>query len=266
MPLHLTSLQNPRVKNLISLQKPRERRRQGVFVVEGLREVSLAQQGGFDIEAFYICEGVYQPDVHYPIVMDDNRLSTMSREVYTKVAYREGTGGVLAVAKMKSTGLADLPQTAAGEVPLYLVIEKVEKPGNIGAMLRTADAAGLSGVIVCDSATDFYNPNVVRSSVGTLFTVPVAAAGNEEARAWLRSKQITTYATALIASKSYHSFDYSGPSAFLLGSESEGLSDFWLEHADEAIIVPMHGKIDSMNVSNIAAVVVFEALRQRAVE
>lgn len=265
MSLHVSSLQNSRIKNLVSLQKPRERRNQGVFVVEGVREVSLAQQGGFELKSLFILEDLYELSLEYPIDTTACEVITISREVYSKVAYRESTGGIIALVGMRDTGLSDLPKAASGIAPLYLVLEHVEKPGNIGAMLRTADAAGLSGVIVCDEATDFYNPNVVRSSVGTLFTVPVAAASNEETREWLSAQKIRTFATALTATEPYHSFDYRLPAAFLMGSESRGLSNFWLEHADQGIIVPMHGKIDSMNVSNIAALVIFEALRQRAI-
>ncbi len=270
MPLHISSPQNPRIRQVMALQKPRERKLSGHFVAEGVREVSLALQAGFAVDTCYVCEGIYIPDAEYPIPLEHMECVTVSQEVYARMAYREGTGGVLAVLQMQNLGLEQLlnrqqalRQKSTGQAGLYLVLERVEKPGNIGAMLRTADAAGLSGVIVCDPATDFYNPNVVRSSVGTLFTVPVAAASNEQTREWLLSQGVRSYATALSASRPYHLPDYRSPSAFLLGSEAHGLSDFWLKHADERIIVPMHGRIDSMNVSNTAAIVIFEALRQR---
>ncbi len=261
MALELSSLKNPRVKNLLALQKPKERQEQLAFVVEGVREISLAQQGGFKLKELYTCPAIYNSDPRYPISFAGVEVFEVTKEVFGKIAYRENTGGIVAVAAMKELSLGQLP---VAENPVYLVLEAVEKPGNIGAMLRTADAAGLSGVIVCDPTTDFYNPNVVRSSVGCLFTVPVAATANEELRSWFAKHRVTTYAAALAEqSKPYHRFNYKTPTAFLLGAEATGLSEFWLEHADEKIIIPMRGKIDSMNVSNAAAILIFEAVRQR---
>lgn len=261
MPLEITSLKNPRLKNLIDLQKPRDRREQGLFVIEGIREVSLAQQSGYALQTVYLSPEVYSSDPHYPISLQGLDVLHLPADLFSKVAYRETVGGIIATAKMKLNQLTDLPQV---QNPLYLILEQVEKPGNIGAMLRTADAAGLSGVIVCDPATDFYNPNVIRSSVGCLFSVPTALGANEEVYTWLKSRGVTTYAAALSEhSKPYHAQDYQKPTAFLLGSEADGLSSFWIEKADEKVIIPMRGKIDSMNVSNAAAVLIFEAVRQR---
>ncbi len=264
MTLLISSIKNPRIKAIIALEKPRERKLSGVFVIEGIREVSLAQQGGYEIESIYLCENIHIPDRAYPISFDATELILVTAEVFGKLAYREDSGGVLAIAKMQAVGLDQLPKGTPDKPSLFLVLEQVEKPGNIGAMLRTADAAGLSGVIICDPATDFFNPNVVRSSVGTLFTVPVAAASNQETLEWCRHNKINTFAAALTATKPYHAHDFRDHSALLLGSESQGLSDFWLQHADHQIIIPMYGKIDSMNVSNAAAVLIFEALRQRS--
>jgi len=261
MPLEISSLKNPRVKQLIDLEKPRERRKQGLFVVEGVREVSLALQGGHALRSLFICPSFYQPDNAYPIEQSGAEVFHLSEEVFAKVAVREGTGGIISLLESREYGLDSLPEA---ENPLYLVLEKVEKPGNIGAMLRTADAAGLSGVIVCDPVTDFHNPNVIRSSVGCVFTVPVACAANEEVLAWLRKRNVRSYGAALTdTATSYHQHDFTVPSAILLGSEAEGLSDFWLTNSDEQVIIPMRGRIDSMNVSNAAAILVFEALRQR---
>ncbi len=263
MALRISSTQNQRVKNLVALQKPRERREQGLFVVEGVREVSLAMSAGFELDSLWICDDIYQADPDYPIDTGTCEYIDITEEVHDKLAYRQGSGGVIALAKARPLSLEHLPKGSPNKPALYLVLEKVEKPGNIGAMLRTADAAGITGVIICDPATDFYNPNVVRSSVGTLFTMPVAATSNEAALQWLRNSGIKTYAAALTASAPYHGFDYRSPTALIMGSESEGLSDFWLRRADEQIIIPMHGMIDSMNVSNAAAVLIFEAVRQR---
>lgn len=259
--VEISSSKNPRIKSLLALQKPKERKDQQAFVIEGVREVSLAQQSGVELLELYICPAIYKPDPAYPVSFDRCPLFDLSEEAYSKAAYRENTGGLIALARTKELSLSALPED---ENPLYLVLENVEKPGNIGAMLRTADAAGLSGVIVCDPLTDFYNPNVVRSSLGCLFTVPVTVASNEELLSWLRAKQIRSYAAALSpAAKPYHQPNYTGPSAFLLGAEATGLSDFWLKHSDEQVIIPMRGKIDSMNVSSAAAILVFEAVRQR---
>jgi len=261
MILEISSPQNQRIKNLIALQKPRERKEQQAFVIEGVREISLAQQSGYELQEIYLNPNLYQADPHYPISFEHSTTYHLSNVVFSKVAYRESTGGVIAVAATRSLSLADLPKK---DNPLYLVLENVEKPGNIGAMLRTADAAGLSGVIVCDPNTDFFNPNVVRSSVGCLFTVPVASASNQDAKDWFAGHGITTYAAALTnKAMPYHTFDYKKPSALLLGTEATGLSDFWLKEANQQVIIPMKGKIDSMNVSNAAAILIYEALRQR---
>lgn len=260
MNFEITSLKNPRIKHLVALQKPRDRREHGEFVVEGVREVSLSEQSGqFKPREIYLCPHIYKPDPQYPI--DTSHVVHLPVEVFNKVAYRENVGGIIAVCPIADTRLQDLPVVSN---PLYLILEKVEKPGNIGAMLRTADAAGVNAVIVCDPATDFFNPNVVRSSLGCLFTVPVASGSSEEVRSWLRDRGVRSFAAALTdQSVGYHTQDYSGPIAFLLGAEADGLSHFWLEQADAQIIIPMRGKIDSMNVSNAAAILIYEAMRQR---
>ena len=260
MALEITSLKNPRIKNLINLQKAKARREEGLFIVEGIREISLAQQSGFELDSLFICPEVYKADVNYPIELLSNDILHLPQAIFAKVAYRENTGGIIAVAKSKSLDLKNLP---AKENPLYLILEKVEKPGNIGAMLRTADAAGVDAVIICDQAADFYNPNVIRSSVGCVFTVAVAVATNEEVLAWCKNQNVQIFGTALTASVNYTTVDYTKACAILMGSESFGLSDFWLKNSSQNIIIPMAGKIDSMNVSNAAAITIFEAVRQR---
>lgn len=261
LPIDITSLKNPRVRQLLALEKVRERREQELFVIEGVREISLAISSGYTIRTLFICPSCYTEDPEYPIPLSDTEVFHLSEQVFAKVAYRESTGGILAIAEIRQHGIKHLNPIGT---PLYLVLEKVEKPGNIGAMLRTADAAGVSGVIVCDPATDLYNPNVIRSSVGCVFTVPVASATNEDALTWFKERGIQTIAAALSPKAiPYHSIDLTITTAIVLGSESEGLSDFWLQHSDVQAIIPMHGRIDSMNVSNAAAILIFEALRQR---
>lgn len=257
----ITSTQNPKVKSLMQLEKPRERRKQQLFLIEGAREVWLALEAGYKIGNIFYCEEIVAKKELGFDLTDNKLVIPVSREVFQKIAVREDSGGVLAVAEMKPHGLS---QIRLSKNPLVLILEAVEKPGNLGAILRTADAAGVDAVIICDPQTDFYNPNVIRSSVGCVFTTQIAAATSDETIKWLNQHNISIYCTYLAASKVYHQVDYKQASAIVLGTESIGLSDIWVKNATANIIIPMHGKIDSMNVSNAAAVVVFEALRQRA--
>lgn len=258
----ITSTQNPKVKSLMQLEKPRERRKQQLFLIEGAREVRLALEAGYKIGNIFYCEEIVAKKELGFDLTDNKLVIPVSREVFQKIAVREDSGGVLAVAEMKPHGLS---QIRLSKNPLVLILEAVEKPGNLGAILRTADAAGVDAVIICDPQTDFYNPNVIRSSVGCVFTTQIAAATSDETIKWLSQHNISIYCTYLGASKVYHQVDYKQASAIVLGTESIGLSDIWVKNATANIIIPMHGKIDSMNVSNAAAVVVFEALRQRTV-
>lgn len=261
MSLLISSNKNPRIKFLSSLEKARERKNQGVFVIEGFREVSLAQQSGFEMVTFYIQPEIYSPQNEYPIELNGQDVLHLTADVFSSIAYRENTEGIIAIAKIKETSLNQLEKKSNG---LYLILEHIEKPGNLGAMLRTADAAGIDGVIVCDPATDLFNPNVVRSSVGCLFTLPVVKASNEEVLNWSRKNKVKLFAAELGATKKYFECDFKSSVAFLMGSEANGLSEFWLQNADEKIIIPMKGKIDSMNVSNAAAILIYEAVRQRS--
>lgn len=259
----ITSAQNPRIKNFIHLQKARERKAQNVFVVEGLKEYTQAIRHKYLFAGIYVCPDLIS-EVHFKAISaginPDDGVYPVSKEVFDKIAYREGSGGVIALARPKSHSLLDLNLNTN---PLLLVLESVEKPGNLGAILRTADAAGVDAVIVCDPQTDIYNPNVVRSSIGCLFSVPLAVCNSNEAIAWLKSNHIGIYCTYLKAAVPYTAVDFSKPSAIVLGTESEGITAKWIEAADQNIIIPMQGSADSMNVSTSAAVVVFEACRQR---
>jgi TrmH family RNA methyltransferase len=184
----------------------------------------------------------------------------VSKEVFDKIAVRENSGGVLAVAEQKTHRLQELKLS---HNPLILILESVEKPGNLGAILRTADAAGVDAVIICDPQTDFYNSNVIRSSIGCIFTKQTASATSEDTLTWLKENGINIYCTYLKASQPYHQIDYKAPCAIVMGTESTGLSDAWVKASTANIIIPMQGAIDSMNVSTAAAVVIFEARRQR---
>lgn len=256
----ITSTQNPKVKSLMALEKPRERRRQQLFIIEGKKEIGMALKAGYTIGNLFYCVDIFPQNDLISLGIEDKFLVPVTQEVFDKIAVRETTGGVIAVAQMKANRLDDL---VLKKNPLVLVLESVEKPGNLGAILRTADAAGADAVIVCDPQTDFYNPNVVRSSLGCVFTQPIASATSEETIDWLRKNHIRIYCTHLNASKPYHEMDYRGASAIVMGTESTGLSAIWVQQSDANIIIPMSGIIDSMNVSTAAAVVVFEACRQR---
>lgn len=261
--LVITSVQNPRVKKLLDLQeKSRTRRNDNMFVIEGPREIRLALEGGYRIESLYFCpQLINTPEAKQAIKEAGNAEQIeLSLPVFEKLAYRKSTGGLLAVALMKSQRLQDLHLS---EKPLILICEGVEKPGNLGALLRTADAARLDALIICDPKADFYNPNVIRSSVGCVFTQPVAAATSAETIAWLRQKGIKIYATALTASARYDKVDFKAAAAVVMGTEATGLTAEWLQASNQNIIIPMRGVIDSLNVSAAAAVVVFEAARQR---
>ncbi len=190
----------------------------------------------------------------------DLELIALSKDLFAKISYRETTGGMIALAK---AGIKDLKDIRLPKNPLVLVIEAVEKPGNLGAILRTADAAGIDAVICCHLPTDIYNPNIIRSSLGTVFSVPLAIAENSETMEWLRKNKVKTYCTNLHEAKEYHLHDYTGATAIVMGTEATGASKEWIEFSDENIKIPMLGKIDSMNVSVATAIMVYEARRQR---
>ncbi|WP_254168571.1 TrmH family RNA methyltransferase [Chryseosolibacter histidini] len=256
----ITSTQNPKIKNLLALEKPRERRKQCLFVIEGKKEIGMALQAGYKIGNLFFCEELISRQELEALGTSDKLLVPVSKEVFDKIAVRENSGGVLAVAEQKTHRLEEVTLSAN---PLLLILESVEKPGNLGAILRTADASGVDAVIICDTQTDFYNPNVIRSSIGCIFTTRTASASSEDTIAWLRKRNISIYCTYLKASQPYHLIDFRKPAAIVMGTESTGLSDTWVRASDANIIIPMQGVIDSMNVSTAAAVVVFEARRQR---
>ena len=258
----ITSLQNPSVKNIVKLAKSRERKEQQLFVIEGARELSLALQSDYIVESLYVCWEMFEK-TKYPSVLDsmeEKNVLDISPEVFGKIAYRENSDGVVAIAKPK---LHKLEYIKLSGNPFVIVLEAVEKPGNLGAILRTADAAAVDAVVVCDPHTDLYNPNVVRSSVGGIFTVQTAVCSSADAAAWLKANNISSYAAELQAAEFYQDIDFRMPSAIVMGTEAEGLTGFWLKNATKRIKIPMRGKIDSLNVSVSTAVLTFEAMRQR---
>ena len=256
----ITSIQNPFIKTLVLLQeKAKARKQSGTFLIEGKREISLAIKGDYEIETIlFLPELIAETDVEN--LSSNADLIEISKEVYQKLAYRDTTEGILAIAKTKSMQLSDLKLSGN---PLILVAEAPEKPGNIGALLRTADAANLDAVIIANPKSDLYNPNIVRSSVGCLFTNQIATGTTSEIIAFLKKRNINFYCATLQNSTSYHTQDYTKPTALVVGTEATGLTEEWREEATQNIIIPMQGEIDSMNVSVAAAILIFEAKRQR---
>ena len=252
----VSSGQNPKIKNLLLLQeKSRARREQGLFVVEGLRELQHCIEGGFEIDTLFVCEDTPVPDdIH------STRTILLPRSLFEKVAYRGGTERVIAEVKVKERRLEDL---FLPENPLIIVLESVEKPGNIGAVLRSADAAGADGLIVCDPLTDLYNPNLIRASLGGIFTVPTVACTSVEAIAFLQERGIAILTAQLQDSTLYYDTPMTGGTALVMGTESTGLTPLWREVATAHIRIPMLGRLDSLNVSVSAAILLFEAVRQR---
>ena len=257
----ITSAQNPFIKSLVLLQeKAKARKQSGTFLIEGIREIELAIKGNYEIETLLFVSEITSD---FQISKFSNfQIETIeiSKEVYQKLAYRDTTEGIIAVAKTKSHQLSDLQLP---ENPLILVMESIEKPGNIGAMLRTCDAAKVDAVIIANPKTDLYNPNMVRSSVGCLFTNQIATASTEETIDFLQQNNINFYSATLQNSTSYHTQNFTKPSALVVGTEATGLTEPWREKATQNIIIPMQGEIDSMNVSVAAAILLFEAKRQR---
>ena len=260
----ISSTQNPLIKNILLLEeKARERKLQNLIVIEGFREIRLALLSGFTITTLIYCKELINNKELNNLVshaISSFEMAEIPVEVYNRLAYRKDTGGVIALANPKRLLFRDIKLSSN---PLLLILESIEKPGNLGAILRTADAANLDAVIICDPQTDIYNPNSIRSSLGCIFTMPVVTSTTEHTILWLRSNKIEMFATALTATHFYHENDFRHASAIIMGSEATGLSQKWLDETDHLVKIPMNGKIDSMNVSASAAIVVFEALRQR---
>ena len=273
----ITSLQNPKIKQLLLLQqKSSERRKTGLFVVEGQQELQHCLEAGYEVDTVFLCPALYPPagdptakpsGTLSPAVLPPEagaaRCFQVSPEIYAKVAYRGTTEGVIAEVRTKSLRLEDLQ---LGEHPLIVVLESVEKPGNLGAILRSADASGVDAVVVCDPLTDLYNPNLIRSSVGAAFTVPCVACSSADCIAFLKQRGIKILTAQLQDSHLYYDTDMTCGTAIVMGTEHDGLTDQWRQAADAHIRIPMLGQIDSLNVSVSAAILMFEAVRQRKIE
>lgn len=265
----ISSLQNNLIKDIIQLQlKSRVRRKKGLFVIEGQREIKLALSSGYTIKTILFCEQIISKfDLENLLDIVDLNLLELIRvpeKVYERISHRKTTEGIIAIAAYKELLLKDLK---LNENALILVAEASEKPGNLGALFRTADAAKLDAVIIANPVTDLFNPNIIRSSVGCVFTNQISTGSTEEIIAFLKQNQINIYSAALDeSSKPYHLINFKNPSAIVVGTEATGLSDDWTSQSTKNIIIPMQGKIDSLNVSVSAAILIFEAKRQRNFE
>ncbi|MDD4901016.1 MAG: RNA methyltransferase [Patescibacteria group bacterium] len=256
----IDSPQNPKIKNIIKLRESsRERKEQGLFLIEGHREISLALKASVEIENLIYCPEYIKRE----LAIDEEKIIEVSKKVFDKISYRENPDGFLAVAKIKEYQLENLQLSGK---PLIVILEAVEKPGNLGAILRTADAAGADAVIINDLKADLYNPNVIRASQGAVFTVPAAVSSSAQTIKFCQKNQIKIFASTPAAVKEYTKVDYQSACAIVMGAEDQGLSEAWLKAADEKIKIKMRGKADSLNVSVSAAVILFEAVRQRDIK
>lgn len=258
----ITSAQNPKVKRLLNLQqKSSERRKAGLFVVEGQRELLHCLEGGFEVDTLFCCpELMTNREALSTLPLTNVHCVSVTKDVYERIAYRGTTEGVMALIRVRTLTLHDLK---LGDNPLVIVVESVEKPGNLGAILRSADAAAADALIVCDPLTDLFNPNLIRSSVGAVFTVPTVACSSQACIDFLKQRNIRILTAQLQDSKPYYDVDMCQSTAIVMGTEATGLTDVWRQAADAHIRIPMLGRIDSLNVSVSAAILLFEAVRQR---
>ena len=253
----ITSPQNARVKHVVALQqKSSLRREEGLFVVEGQREIEHCIGCGYEVVELFVLDSLdYTGDTHTTLV---------TPQVYEKMAYRGSTEGIIAVVKCKDHQLSTLNSLfSTKKNPLIVVLESVEKPGNLGAVLRTAEAAHVDAVIVCDPLTDLSNPNVIRASIGGIFSVPTATCSSEECIAFLKERGIRILTAQLQDAYDYYDYDMAHATAIVMGTETTGLTDIWRQAADVHIRIPMLGRLDSLNVSVSAAILMYEAVRQR---
>ena len=256
---NIYSLDNIKVKEWSKLKNSRQRGELGCFLIDGRREINEAQQAGIKIEQFIICPDLINTKEQVAALSDNNTI-TVSNRVLKKIAYKENPDGYLAIAKTPTKTLGDIK---INDKLLVVLLEAAEKPGNIGAIIRTAYAAGVSAVILEDCPTDIYNPNIIRASEGKVFSINIIKTDKDELKKWLIKNKIKVFAAATEASKEYWQADFSGRTAIVLGSEVSGLSSFWREAADQNITIPMKRGIDSLNVSVSAALLMFEVARQR---
>lgn len=260
----ITSLQNPKIKYINTLRKRKVRDEEGIVLIEGYRECLRAQQSEWPILEFYFCEELFLGENETALLAraaeQGAKMYQCSESVFRKIAYRDRPDGLICLAPQHHPGLEDLEEMAN---PFLLVLVGIEKPGNLGTMLRSADGAGVDAVIMCDAVTDIFNPNTVRASVGTLFSVPVIQSDFEQLSSWLEEQGIPLLAMTPHADRSLYTSTLSGPVAVAMGSEMLGLDEKWLDRAEIRVSLPMHGIADSLNVSSAAAITLYEVVRQR---
>jgi len=258
----LTSLKNPKIKEARKLWKRRERDRTDRFLIEGFRELSRAHTSDYEIERLFVCPSLFL-GTNEPQLIENIQAEVIvcSEAIFRKLSYRDRPDGLLAVASQLHRTLQDLKVDGNA---LFVVAESIEKPGNLGTILRSSDATGVDGVIVCDRSTDIHNPNVVRASIGTLFTIPVIEASGEEVLHWLKENKVITLAATPSAEQTYTQVDLTQPVAIVVGTEQYGLSDTWLQSTDIQVSIPMLGVADSLNVAMATTVLLYETLRQRS--
>ena len=260
----ITSIKNPLIKQIAAYQaKSKERRADKVVLIEGKKETELAVSANVKFSKILFCpEIISEKDARLLVgkQFDTAEVYEVSEEVFSKISYRETTGGLYIIGEINDKKLSNL---LVRDDSLFIILEAVEKPGNLGAICRIGDAAKVDGIIICDPHTDIYNPNSVRSSLGCVFSNNVVSTDFESCIQWLRENNITSYAAELRASEFYHKYDYRGRTALVFGTEATGLTEKWIQNADHRIKIPMLGAIDSLNVSTSVSAMVFEALRQR---
>ena len=256
--IKITSPQNPKIKLAQKLFKSRERKKEDLILIEGYSEINMAIESGVAIDTLFFCPALASSKKMKKIA--DDKILELDKDLFSKISFRDNPDGFVALAQAKRLKLDEIKLS---KNPLVIVLEKVEKPGNLGAILRSADAAGVDAVILADPRTDIYQPNVIRASLGAIFSVPVAVAGNDEVLAWLKNNKIKSFAAIVGAKINYTKADMSGAAAIIVGTEHEGLSEFWQKNTDVSVSIRMSGKIDSLNASVSTAVILFEVVRQR---
>jgi len=263
--LGISSVQNPKVKQVLHLRDKKGRDKTGQFLIEGYREILRATDAGWQIDILLICPELYlgsnEPALINQIAKKGTEIIICTQQVFEKISYRDRPDGLLAIAPQKRFKLSDLESSRKN--PLYVVAEAIEKPGNLGTILRSSDAVGVDGLIVCDRCTDIFNPNVVRASVGTLFTVKTVEAKGDETLSWLKKQNIQILAATPSAKKEFTEVDLTGPIAIAVGTEQLGLSDRWMNEASIQVRIPMLGVADSLNVAMATTLLLYETNRQR---
>ncbi len=256
----ITSLQNPKIKQIIKLRKTGARKKEGVVVVEGVKEISLAIEAGLEISQLFFSHSFNKKGLDKKYIQENTELIEVEGDVFQKISLRENPDGHIALVKPKNKTLKNI---SLSKNPLIVVLDELEKPGNLGAIMRTCDAAGVDAIIMTNKKVDIYNPNVIRASLGTVFTNQVILETRENTIDWLKENKISILTTTPSTNFEFTEVDFALASAIVIGTEHSGLPLEWLDKADKKIKIPMLGKIDSLNASVSAAVVIYEAVRQR---